>query len=261
MTKDEDLGVDSIDVGTFLHRRNQYLPAHLCRRDGVDFGVAQMHYESQDTWSTGSSCLDWRAEIHLASLDAHGHAPSVMTGFVDFLVLRLGEDPVAEVLELYGDKAAAFTELFEGAWLAPDLDESDAFAGGMPIGTALLILDAQLAGPVLPFGRLRPWAVSEVAHTMLPTTAGIVAMQAISGTAPRRRLVSAELIDRGRASVGCIPVPGHSSFFGQATAYTYLDDARAGAGRHSRGNVQHSRRASIEHELIAVEAVSLKCVR
>ena len=122
-----------------------------------------------------------------------------MAGFVDFLVLRLGEDPVAEVLELYGDKAAAFTELFEGAWLAPDLDESDAIAGRMPIGTVLLILDAQLAGPVLPYGRLRPWAVSEVAHTMLPTTAGIVAMQAIPsspGNVPRRRLVSAELIDR-----------------------------------------------------------------
>ena len=46
MTEDEDLGVDSIDVGTFLDPRNQYLPAHLCRRDGVDFGVPQMHYES-----------------------------------------------------------------------------------------------------------------------------------------------------------------------------------------------------------------------
>ena len=195
MTKDRDLGVDSIDVDTFLDRRNQYLPAHLSRRDDVDFGVPRMHYESQDTWSTVSSCPDWRAEIHLSSLDAHGQAPSVVAGFVDFLVLRLGEDPVAEVLDLYGDKAAVFSELFAGAWLAPDLDESDSFAGGMPIGTVLLILDAQLARPVLPYGRLRPWAVSEVAHTMLPTTAGIVAMQTIPsspGNVPRRRLVSAE---------------------------------------------------------------------
>lgn len=74
MTKDGDLVVDSIDVGTFLHRRNQYLPAHLSRRVGVDFGVPRMHYESQDTWSTGSSCLDWRAEIHLSSLDARSRA-------------------------------------------------------------------------------------------------------------------------------------------------------------------------------------------
>jgi hypothetical protein len=106
-----------------------------------------MHYKCQDTWPTVSICLDWRAEIHLTALHGDAQTPSAVAGFVDFLILRLGEESVAEVLDLYGERAAAFGELFSGASLAPDLDESDAVTGGMPISSALLILDAQPDDP------------------------------------------------------------------------------------------------------------------
>ena len=55
--------------------------------------------------------------------------------------------------------------------LASELDESDTFTAGMPISVTLLILDATMDDTVEP-GDLRAWAVSQVAYTMLPTTAG-----------------------------------------------------------------------------------------
>ncbi|QFS94636.1 hypothetical protein FIV07_28075 (plasmid) [Mycobacterium sp. THAF192] len=89
--------------------------------------------------ATVKSCLDWRAEIRLSPLDAHGHAPDVIVGWVDFLVLQLGREPVGEVLGLYGEQAARFEGLFDGPWLEPELDESDGFTAGMPIGAVLVV--------------------------------------------------------------------------------------------------------------------------
>lgn len=177
-----------------------------------------------------SCCLDWRAEIHLSALDAHHQAPDVVAGFVHFLVLQLGQQPVAEVLELYGDHAVPFDQLFEHAWLAPDLDEADDFAAGMPISAVLLILNAEVDGNLAHPDQLRPWAVSQVAHTMLPTTAGVMVMKAFPSSAPlrgARRLVAADHIDRDWPRVGCIPIPGHPYFLDERRPYTCVDDARA----------------------------------
>ncbi|MEX7469063.1 hypothetical protein AB4Z39_05050 [Mycobacterium adipatum] len=225
----------AIDIGRFLMERLQHFPPGAGPTDSIEFGAPRVHYESQDTWtSTVSSCLDWRAEIRMTALDAHGQAPDVVVGFVDFLVLQLGRQPVAEVLALYGDRAARFSELFDDVWLAPDLDESDDFTAGMPIGAVLVVLDAQVDARVSPECRLRPWAVAEVIDTMLPTTAGLVVMNAFASprTYPEqhRRLVSADRIDPDWPLVGCTSIPGHPDFFGQATAYTYLDDARTKLG-------------------------------
>lgn len=43
----------------------------------------------------------------------------------------------------------------------------------------------------------------------------------------RRSLIAADRIDQDWPLVGCTAVPGHPGFFGQATAYTYLEEARA----------------------------------
>ncbi len=224
----------AIDIGTFLADRQQHFPPAAGPITSVEFGFPRVHYESQDAWtSTVTSGLDWRAEIRLSALDAHGQAPDAVVGYVDFLVLQLGRQPIAEVLALYGDRAARFSELFNDVWLAPDLDENDDFTAGMPISAALVVLDAEVDARFPSEARLRPWAVAEVIDTMLPTTAGLVIMNAFaSPLAPEqhRRLVSADRIDADWPLVGCTSIPGHPQFFGRATAYTYLGDARSSLG-------------------------------
>lgn len=214
----------AVDLSTFLGRRGQHRSSGPVTGHMIEIGAARMHYESQDSWAgTVSCCRDWRAEIRMSALDADADSPDIVVGTVNFLILRLGHEPVAEVLELFGEQAAAFAELFDDEWLAPDLDEHDDFTAGMPIGAALLILDATVDDR-LP-ADLRPWAVSEVAHTMLPTTSGLVAMTSTQPTTSH--LVSVDRLDRDWLRVGCAPVPGHPRFLARATAYTFLDDARA----------------------------------
>lgn len=63
---------------------------------------------------------------------------------------------------------------------------------------------------------------------MLPTTSGLVVMPALPAAArPNRHLVAADDIDPDCARTGCTPIPGHPRFYGQATAYVDLEQARA----------------------------------
>lgn len=216
----------AVDLSTFIRDRAHHVTDGTDTSIAIELAVPRMHYESQDTCSTIAGCLDWRAELHMSALDAHGHAPDVVVGSVDFLVLQLGREPVAEVLPFFGDRAVAFAELFDDQFLNDDLDENDSLTGGMPINTVLLVLDAHL-DPAVPYRRLRPWAVAHTVDTMLPTTAGLVAMH--TTTPPKaqgRALVSADAVDPDWPRVGCTMIPGYPRFFGQATAYTYLDNAR-----------------------------------
>lgn len=220
--------MNAIALRTFLGNREHYFP-RSCDLSTIELAVPRVHYESLDSVCTVSSCLDWRADICMSALDAHGQAPDVVVGSVEFLVLRLGYEPVGDVLPQFGERAADFAGLFTDSWLGEDLDENDDFTAGMPISVALLVLGAQveIADP-----ELRAWALAEVVHTMLPTSAGLVLMAAdphqrrASATASRA-LASVAPPDPDWSRIGCSPVPGHPSFFGRSTAYTYLDDARA----------------------------------
>lgn len=221
----------AVGLDAFLRDRRRYIARSAAGRDVVEFGVPVVHFESQDLCSTVSCCRDWRAELRVTALDADSQAPDVVVGYVDFLMVRLGVQDVAEVMTYFGQAAVGFGELFEGEWLRPELDENDDFTGGMPISTGLLILAASLDDALSGERRLRAWMIAEVIHTMLPTTAGLVAMRAVSGPIASRRhvrkLVSADQIDQDWPVVGCVAVPGHPSFFGQATSYRFLDDALA----------------------------------
>lgn len=222
--------MNTVALSAFLRDRSQHITNGTDTSSAVELAAPWIHYESQDTCLTVSGCLDWRGDILMSPLDANSCAPDVAVGAVDFLILQLGHEPVAGVLALYGERAAAFEELFDDKWLADDLDENDHFTAGMPISAVLLVLDARM-DPLMPDTPLRAWAVAHIAHTMLPTTAGLVAMSSFASPAsegrPARRLVSTDRVDPDWPRVGCISIPGHPQFFGQATAYTYLDDARA----------------------------------
>lgn len=220
----------AIPLGTFLRDRALYIAHPIDSSLTVELAAPHIHYESQDAYSTVSCCLAWRAEIRMSALDAHGCAPDIAVGAVDFLVLQLGYEPATDVLALYGHRASVFADLFHDTWLVGDLDESEQFTGGMPISVVLLVLDADM-DPHMPNTPLRAWAMAQIAHTMLPTTAGLLAMRAFaapsSPSRPPRRLVSTDHVDPDWPRVECIPIPGHPQFFGQATAYRFLDDARA----------------------------------
>lgn len=222
--------VNTIPLSVFLRDRAGHITSRAASSPIVELGLPRIHYESQDTCPTVSCCMDWRAEMRLSALDARSYAPDIAVGAVDFLMLRLGYEPIGEVLALYGERAAAFEELFDDTWLTGDLDENDDFTAGMPISAVLLVLQAAM-DPRMPNNQLRPWAVAQIAHTMLPTTAGLVVMSAFAAPAPAgrppRRLVSTDHVDLDWPRVGCISIPGHPQFVGQVTAYTYLDDARA----------------------------------
>jgi hypothetical protein len=66
-------------------------------------------------------------------------------------------------------QAQRFAELFDGQWLAADVEDC-AFAAAASIDVALIILDTATAETARG-QRLGAWAVSEVVATMLPTSA------------------------------------------------------------------------------------------
>lgn len=215
-----------IDLSTFMHDRG-CSATNSTGSKAVEFGAPRMHYESADTWSSVDGCMEWLAELRVSHLDAPADAPEVVVGAVQFLILRAGYESPREVLPLYGPLAAAFTELFDDEWLDPELDESDDFTGGMPISTVLLVLEAALDTRVPGDSLLRAWAIAQTLHTMLPTTSGLVVAPALpAAAAPPRRLLSTDEVDPDWARTGLVSIPGHPRFYGQATAYVYLEKAR-----------------------------------
>lgn len=228
--------MDAVDLSTFLRQRRQHLTHVPATNDTVEIGAARMHYESQDSWTgTVSCCRDWRVQIRMSAIDARADAPDIVVGTVDFLILRLGLEPVADALELFGEQAAAFTELFDDEWLAPDIDEHDDFTAGMPIGTALLILDATVDDR-LP-ADLRPWAVigrrpHDAAHHIRTRGHDVHAAHHLApgvGGPPRPRLAARRMRTGTRSS----PVP-------RARHRIHIPRRRAGsAGSGARAHVPH----------------------
>lgn len=216
------------DLTTFIRDRACEIAGTTDSRSVLEFGAPRMHYESADSWSSLAGCMEWLAELRLSDLDAHSCAGEVAVGLVAFLILRAGYESPREVLPLYRDRAVTFAELFDDEWLDPELDESDDFTAGMPISTVLVVLDVTMDARVPPESALGAWAIAETVHTMLPTTSGLVVMSALpAATQPTRRLLSTDQVDPDCARVGCMSVPGHPRFFGQATAYVYLEESRA----------------------------------
>ncbi|WP_235717596.1 hypothetical protein [Mycolicibacterium goodii] len=143
-----------------------YLSTPKCRAGAPpSSNLPMLHFESLDA-ATVSWCRDWRAELRMTDLAAEVAAPPVTVGAVDFVLVQMGEGhrPVADRLALLGIREARFGELFDRGQLEPNLDEHDEFCDGMPIFTALLVLDA-IVDDLIPASRLRPWSVAEECAT------------------------------------------------------------------------------------------------
>lgn len=215
-------------LSTFRRERGAHVDDAATAEAFVEFGAARMHCETTDRWPSLSGYREWRATVRVSALDGHrDDIDDLEVAAVQFLVLQAGYESPAEVLPLFGPRAASFVELFDDDWLDPELDESEDFAADMPISTILVVLEAVVDTNVAPDSPLRAWALAETIHTMLPTTAGLVLMPALSSAAePRHTLIPTDHIDPDCVRIGCRPVPGHPRFTGQATAYVYLEEAR-----------------------------------
>jgi hypothetical protein len=87
--------------------------------------------------------MTWRAELELTYLD-EGHTPDdVLAGYADFLTIRIGEHPVADLLDSLSQDACHFAGLFErycqDLWMrlfqATSVSvDSPALAGVMSVG-------------------------------------------------------------------------------------------------------------------------------
>ncbi|GAT07740.1 hypothetical protein H7I77_09690 [Mycolicibacterium novocastrense] len=212
--------MDSISLADFTRDLDAYTPA-TNEGDTLEFVAPRLHYASQDSNRQLSCCLDWRADVQLAVAEAHATAPDISVGYVDFLILQLGQQPAAQVLDEYPG-AARFGQLFDGEWLAPDIDEQGPFAAAGSIDVVLIVVDVCIDSAARGHN-IGAWAVSEVIATMLPTSAGMAVM---SPDVSRSTAETVERVNRYWRLAGLQPIDGHPGFLGQATAFTHLDAAR-----------------------------------
>jgi hypothetical protein len=179
--------------------------------------------------STDDSQFDammaWRAELELAYLD-EGDTPEVFGGYADFLTIRLGEHPVAELLDSLSQDAENFADLFDG----DDVNYSveDAFSGAMPFNRALIVTMAFVAHPLRGHD-LGAWLVAEVIARMAGAADTLVLLYpspADAQTGDTAELEAVSALTRYWQRAGLMPIDGHPGFLGQSTAYTTLPEAR-----------------------------------
>ncbi|OKH72787.1 hypothetical protein EB73_08345 [Mycobacterium sp. SWH-M3] len=171
--------------------------------------------------------MTWRAELELAYLDDldEGDTPNVLGGYADFLIVRVGEHPIDDLLDSLSQDAEHFAELFDGDDVAYDVQgqfEDSAF------NRILIITLVEIASPLRGYD-LGAWLVAEVIDRMAspldtlvllyPYPVGDQADDAVE-------VAGVAALTRYWQRVGLVPVG--EGFLGQATAYRYLQDARAG---------------------------------
>lgn len=222
-------GVEAVELCDFIRDLGDYVP-ELNAAETLEFVAPRMHYVSLDSNAFLPCCLDWRAEIRLGVMESHVGDPDVVVGHVDFLVLQLGHEPADLVLAEFSEEARRFADLFDGSWLASDVEEEGCFAAAASIDVVMIVLDVVVDESARGH-QLGAWAVSEAVGTMLPTSAGLAVMfphwdAEFDGDISMGKVEAVERLNRYWQRVGLVPVDGHPGFLGQATAFTYLDDAR-----------------------------------
>lgn len=176
---------------------------------------------------TDSDCLmDWRADVVMWT----AAGDEVLVGFVEFLTVQSdGGDEMFYLLDSVSESAAAFAPFFHGTWLDPDVEETlGAGAVEYVVLVTYVFLESAVRG-----SRLGAWAISELAHRMMPAHTGLLLMLASMPTPPGVELSEFERKRAARlarywCSAGLKPVEGRRGFLAAASAYTHLPDAREG---------------------------------
>lgn len=177
--------------------------------------------------STGESQFDammtWRAELELAYLD-EGDTPDVLGGYADFLIIRVGEHPIDDLLDSLSQDAEHFAELFDGDDVAYEVQEQFEDSA---FNRILIITLVEIASPLRGHD-LGAWLVAELIDRMASPLDTLVLLY--PHPVGENRIIGlfagVEALSRYWQRVGLVPVG--DGFLGQATAYRYLQDARAG---------------------------------
>lgn len=180
--------------------------------------------------STAESQFDammtWRAELELAYLDGGDTPDDLLAGYADFLIIRIGEHPVADLLDSLSQDACHFAGLFD------DDDVNDAvqeqFCDAMPFNRILIITMVFVADPLRGHD-LGAWLVSEVITRMagaIDTLVLLYPFPAVAQTGDASELAAVNTLANYWQRVGLVPIDAHPEFLGQSTAYTALPEAR-----------------------------------
>jgi predicted Zn-dependent protease with MMP-like domain len=168
-------------------------------------------------------CMDWRAELWLGHLEIVDE-PDVLGGYADFLTVRLGEHPIADVLDSLSQDAENFAGLFDGSNVA----ESVQYQFQEPFNTVLILLTVLVAKPLRGHD-LGAWLAAEVIARMASGTDTLVLLYPHPAGEPPEDVSEIHAIDalnRYWRKAGLVPIDEHPGFLGQSTAYTALPDAR-----------------------------------
>lgn len=177
--------------------------------------------------STGESQFDsmmtWRAELELAYL-SEDDTPNVLGGYADFLIIRVGEHPIDDLLDSFSQDAEHFAELFDGGDVADSVQEQ---FDDSPFNRILIITLVEVAAPLRGHD-LGAWLVAEVISRMASPIDTLVLLyphplgDQVDDVAEAAGVAA---LTRHWQRVGLQPVG--EGFLGQATAYRHLSDARA----------------------------------
>lgn len=164
-------GVEAVELCDFIRDLGDYVP-ELNAAETLEFVAPRMHYVSLDSNAFLPCCLDWRAEIRLGVMESHVGDPDVVVGHVDFLVLQLGHEPADLVLAEVSEEARRFADLFDGSWLASDVEEEGCFAAAASIDVVMIVLDVVVDESARGH-QLGAWAVSEAGRDDVAHLGGV----------------------------------------------------------------------------------------
>ncbi|MBN3459469.1 hypothetical protein JNN96_36140 [Mycobacterium sp. DSM 3803] len=164
--------------------------------------------------------MTWRAELELSYL-VEDDTSDVLAGHADFLMIRVGEYPIDDLLDSLSEEAAQFTELFDGDDVAGTVQDQFDDA---PFNRILIITDIEIATPLRGHA-LGAWLVSEIVDRMASPTDTLALLGL--GTGQSCAPAAASSLMKYWRRVGLEPIEQHPQFLGQATAYSHLTRARA----------------------------------
>jgi hypothetical protein len=206
--------------------------ADTLTRDGgpLTFCLPRVHYESRDQ-SPHTPIIDWRAQLLLTNIDDPQY--TVVGGYIDFLVVRLGYDPIAEMLSDipgYGEHWSDptwFAQLFRGSEVADHIH--DQFNDIGPFHAVVLFQDG-FVDPAFRGHRLAAWMAAQIAYRMVDDVAGFIALYPHPCARGVVRLIddpaafSQSTSAYWSSHLGVVPIG--DGFLGQATGLTALAEAR-----------------------------------
>ncbi len=167
----------------------------------------------------------WRAEIEMAYLSEED-TPDVLAGSVEFLIIRVGEHPIGDLLDSLSQDAEHFEVLFDGDDVAAGVQDQFDDA---PFNRILIITEVTVAAP-LRGHHLGAWLVSDVIDRMASPTDSLVLLYPHplgADTDPATTAAAVKSLSTYWQRVGLVPIEDAPEFLGQATAYSHLPRARA----------------------------------